>query len=105
VELERAKWLRNKTPQLVADLRLYSIEENGRKSPVPPGVGFPCVISKAEPLVGYDAWPVLNGPMSPGEERRLGFYFFVSEHAEIVRSAGKFYLWEGRFVGEAKVVD
>jgi len=41
----------------------------------------------------------------PGETRRLGF-FFMSENdaADAMREAGSFYLWEGRLIGEARVV-
>jgi hypothetical protein len=43
--------------------------------------------------------------MEPGEQRRVGFFFLSGEEAAVImREAGTFYLWEGRFVGEAKVV-
>jgi hypothetical protein len=43
--------------------------------------------------------------MSPGETRRVGICFLSGESAaQIFRSAGKFYLWEGGFIGEAMVV-
>ena len=65
------------------------------------------MLSKAEPLIGYDAWPFLdNGDLLPGETRRLGFYFLSHEEAvPLMCKAGHFYLWEGGFIGEAKVVD
>jgi hypothetical protein len=44
-------------------------------------------------------------PIEPGEKRRLGFVFLSGEEAaDIVRNAGTFYLWEGRFIGEARVI-
>jgi hypothetical protein len=104
--MERAERLRTLAPQLVADVRLYSTEEGGRRTAAPPGWGCPCTLSRDEPLVGYDAWPILgNDAIGPGEERRLGFVFLSPEGLESARRAGAFFLWEGRFIGEARVVE
>jgi len=47
----------------------------------------------------------MKEPFCPGESKRIGFVFLSGEEAAgILRKAGKFYLWEGRFVGEAVVV-
>jgi hypothetical protein len=56
--------------------------------------------------VCYDGWPLLGDtPIEPGEQRRVGFVFLSGEEAAaIMRKAGTFYLWEGRFIGEAKVI-
>jgi len=35
----------------------------------------------------------------------VGFVFLSSEGAEKMRRARRFYLWEGRFIGEALVTD
>ncbi len=43
-------------------------------------------------------------PFEPGTERRVGFVFLSDEGAETMKRAGRFYLWDGRFVGEASVV-
>ncbi len=40
----------------------------------------------------------------PGTERRVGFVFLTEEGAETIKRAGHFFLWEGRFIGEATVV-
>jgi hypothetical protein len=58
------------------------------------------------PIVGYDGWPLLGDrPLRPGEQRRLGFVFGSgAEAASVLRNAGRFFLWEGRFIGEARVV-
>jgi hypothetical protein len=44
--------------------------------------------------------------MKPGESRKgVGFVFTAGQQAaDVMRAAGKFYLWEGRFIGEATVV-
>jgi len=48
---------------------------------------------------------MLTEPLKPGESRRVGFVFLSGEEAAAVfRRAGVFYLWEGRFIGEAVVV-
>jgi len=56
--------------------------------------------------VGYDGWPLLaDTALNPGDQRRRGFVFLSPHAAEILKNAGTFYLWEGRFIGEAKIVD
>jgi len=56
--------------------------------------------------VGWDGWPLLSGtPLTPGETRRVGFYFMSKEDAaEAMRKAGGFHLWEGKIVGEATII-
>jgi hypothetical protein len=92
-------------PQLIADVTLYPTAEGGKMLAVQLGWGCPCAISKAPPLVGYDGWPLLEQPLAPGDYRRVGFVFLSGEEAaNVFRRAGTFYLWEGRFIGEAVVV-
>ena len=43
-------------------------------------------------------------PFEPGPERRVGFVFLTDEGASTMKRAGRFFLWDGRFVGEASVV-
>ena len=102
----RAEQLREMTSQLFADVTLYPTEKGGRKSAALPGWGCPCCVSRHEPVTGYDGWPLLGDTaIEPGEQRRLGFVFLSGEEvASIMRRAGTFYLWEGCFIGEAKVV-
>jgi hypothetical protein len=51
------------------------------------------------------AWPLLGDqPLLPGDQRRLGSVFLSgADVAANMRAAGKFYLWEGHFIGEAVV--
>ena len=92
-------------PQLIADLTLYPTSEGGKKLTIQLGYGCPCLVSKEAPLVGYDGWPLLEEPLAPDSSRRVGFVFpSGQEAADIFRHAAKFYLWEGRFIGEASVV-
>lgn len=103
--MERAEQLRKMTPQLIADVKLYRTEEGGRESTANPGWGCPCMVSDMPPWVGWDAWPLLGyDALNPGDERTLGFVFLSPDGLKAIRSAGKFYLWEGRVIGEAIVV-
>lgn len=103
--MDRAEFLRSKSPQLIVDLRLYPPEQGGRATTAYPGWGCPCMVSKMQPLVGYDAWPLLGDEtLLPSAERRVGLWFAYPEGAETMKEAGHFYLWEGRFIGEATVV-
>lgn len=101
----RAEALRAMSPQLIADVTLYPTAEGGKTLAAQPGWGCPCAVSKSSPLICWDAWPLLEEPLAPGDRRRVGFVFLSGEEAaDILRKAGRFYLWEGRFIGEAVVV-
>lgn len=94
------------TPQLMADVRLYRTEDGGRTATAYPGWGCPCMVSNEPPLEGWDGWPLLGeNSIEPGDERRLGFVFLSPEAPNIMRAAQKFYLWEGRIIGEANIVN
>jgi hypothetical protein len=102
----RVDALREASPQLIADVLLYATQDGGKRLTVQPGWGCPCSTSKSKDIPFYDAWPLLDAPFAPGERRRLGFVFLSGdEAARVFRDAGKFYLWEGRFIGEATVVE
>jgi hypothetical protein len=97
--------LRTMPPQLIADVTLYPTTQGGKKLVAQPGWGCPCTVTKSPPLISYDAWPLLEEPLAPGDHRRLGFVFLSGEQAAgVFRKGGIFYLWEGRFIGEAVVV-
>src|SRR5271170_404046 len=104
--MSRAEQLKGMHPQLTADVTMYPSDQGGRKSVAFPGWGCPCCLSKESPIVGRDGWPLLgDAPLAPGESRRLGFVFLSGEEsAAIFKKAGMFFLWEGRFVGEAVVL-
>jgi hypothetical protein len=91
--------------QLIADVYLYPTEAGGKRLSMYGTFGCPCFLQKDATSLGYDC-RILVGekPFAPGERRRLGFVFPNPEALDIIRSAGKFYLWESRFVGEATVV-
>jgi hypothetical protein len=85
---------------------MYETIDGGKTQPGGPGWGCVVMVSNAEPLEGWEALPLLRDQrIYPGESRRLGFVFLSPEDAvKAVKEAGRFYLWEGRFIGEATVV-
>ena len=101
----RAEAIARMSPQLVADVWLYSTSDGGRNLSVQPGWGCPCFCVKSADTICHDGWPILHEFLAPGGRRRLGFVFLHEEEAvSALRLAGTFYLWEGRFIGEATVV-
>ena len=105
--MSREEFLRNAKPHLIADVEMYPTDAGGRDRVALLAWGCPCVPCHAEEAVGWDGWPLLGDePLMPGDRRRLGFYFFSGdEAAAVMRQAGRFYLWEGRYIGEAVVAD
>ena len=103
--MSRREFLLAAEPHLIADVTLYATNAGGREEPVYLGWGCPCLPSRAAP--GWDGWPLIGeDPLVPGETRRVGFHFMSGdEAANVMRKAGRFYLWEGRLVGEAEVID
>jgi hypothetical protein len=90
------------SPHLIADVTLYSASEGRRTVDALPGWSCPCCLSKSSPLVGWDGYPLLHEPLSPGDWRRVGVVFLSGDEvAKMFREAGIFYLWEGPVVGEA----
>jgi hypothetical protein len=91
---------------LTADLYLYPTESGGKKWPVKDGYRCPCFAQKDTEPGGWDCLVLMGEPaLNPGERRRVGFAFVSGlKAADIMRAAGKFYLWEGRFIGEAVAV-
>jgi hypothetical protein len=91
-------------PDLTADLYLYPTEAGGKGFPIALGWGCPCS-GDTKLLEGWDGYPLLESDMMPGERRRLGFVFLSGERAvNALRSHERFYLWEGRCIGEATIV-
>ena len=101
----RAESLRQMTPAFVADLFLYESADGGKSIPALPGWGCPCVPDTNDSFGAFDGWPILEEPLRPGEKRAgVPFVFLTSEGAEAMRRSGRFFLQEGRRVGEAVIV-
>ena len=93
-----------RAPDLIADVVLYPLHEGGRDSAILPGYGCPCFDAKETSVGGWTARMQLGDrPFEPGTSRQVGFVFLSPEGAEKMRLARTFYLWEGRFIGEASV--
>jgi len=102
---KQASDLSGMRPGLLATVTLYSPEDGGRQSPAYPGWGCPCVAEDKQPLHGWDAWPILETAISPGETRaNVPFVFLTEEGQESISKLEKFFLWEGKVIGEAVVV-
>ena len=96
------------TPNFIAKITLYSTDSGGRKSPIVGGwqgtdsfFGCPCKFDPKD----FSAWDcrVLNGMeyLHPGETKDFGIVFFSPEIVPAMQKVTKFYLWEGRIIGEA----
>lgn len=95
-----------RAPDLIAEVLIYLTEDGGRSTAIQPGYGCPCFTEKQTRDGGWDARLQLGDrALEPGIRLQVGFVFLSSEGAEIMRRARKFYLWEGRFIGEASVTD
>ena len=93
-------------PDLIADVTLYPSDAGGKNFPIVSGYGCPCVISPVQPVQGWDARVFFDGdPILPGQQRRVGLVFLSDEGARSIAEARHFFLWEGRFIGEASVVE
>lgn len=97
--------VRTLTPHFIVDLTLYPTAQGGRKEPISrEGFGCPCKLDQKSDYVA-DCRLFLNGQsISPGETKRVGIRFSYGEVVPIFRSAAKFYLWDSRIIGEARVV-
>jgi hypothetical protein len=91
-------------PDMVVDLYLYAEKDGGKAQPVSIGWGCPCSKDKSF-TEGWDGYPLLDSKMTPGDRRQVGFVFLSGRKAvEALASADPIYLWEGKFIGEARIV-
>jgi len=92
-------------PDLVVELFLYPTTDGGRKSAINMVWGCPCSAQKTLED-GWDGYPLLDRELAPGEHRRVGFVFLSGQTAvAALKPHSRFYLWEGRFIGEAEIVE
>ena len=90
------------TPHFIATITLYPSDKGGRASPiVGERFGCPCKFDEAD-FTAWDCRILTRGErFSPGETKKFGIVFGTPEAAPLFRSVRKFYLWEGRIIGEA----
>ena len=92
-------------PDLVADVRFYPASEGGPTQPVRANLRCDCAVTNHNPGMMHTAELLLGTePMDSGDSRRTGFVFLTNEGADAMRKTGTFYLWKGRFFGEATIV-
>jgi hypothetical protein len=98
--------MRRARQDLIADVWLYPTDQGGKLQPVFSGWGYPCKTTLDPEEPAWDGWPTLGeAELRPGETGRFGWMFLSGDQAaSTMRQAGKFYLWEGRIIGEAVVV-
>jgi len=104
--MAKYEFLRAVEPLLQVQLSLYSTEQGGKTKPISVGFACPCFPEKDQTLLAHTGYPLLDDhTMHPGESRNVGYWFMLGEEAATrFRSSGRFFLWEGRFVGEAIVL-
>jgi hypothetical protein len=94
--------MKNVVPHFFAEITLYSTDKGGRQSPIT-AEWFGCPIKVHER--DFSAWDfrmLLRGEtIAPGETKRFGVVFLMPEAAALFRLLPKFYLCEGRVIGEA----
>jgi hypothetical protein len=93
-------------PEFIAEVTLFPVE--GRKGPILPTnnsqYGCACLLAR-DSTDGPDCRILLEGqPLQLVEPRKVRLVFLSPDSADLFRDAGKFYLWEGRTIGEALVV-
>lgn len=92
---------------VMARVRLLSREEGGRIGAIQPGWGCVLLASADRDEAGWYATPVWDGgPIRAGDERLLAFRFLGGPAAAAaIRSAGRFFLWEERIIGDGEILD
>ncbi len=101
----RREAVRTMKPHLHARLTLYPVEDGQEVYSLRMGRSGPCGPSLEG--TSWSGFPIVGDTeMRPGETREVPFVFLVGEQAAVeLRAAGRFYLWAGRLIGEATVVD
>ena len=89
---------------MVVDLYLYPERDGGKTKPI--GIGWGCPCSKDRSLTeSWDGYPLLDSEMMPGDRRQVGLVLLSGREAvEALASSDRIYLWEGKFIGEARIV-
>jgi hypothetical protein len=93
------------------DLYLYPTEQGGRKSAAR-GSYRPIGFLRKDPKLGVDGdqaygifFQLGDTLIAPGETKRVSCFFIYGPSFDVFMNAKKFYILEGRLVGEAALVD
>ena len=89
-------------PHFVAKITLYPTHQNGRKSLITgEWYGCPCKFHEAD-FSAWDCRILINGePFAPGETKEFAIVFLTAEIAPLFGLVERFFIWEGRVIGEA----
>ncbi len=96
-------------PDLVCNVAFYPTAQGGRRSAIRGDLhrwfACPCKVSPEDAAV-WDVRLLLEGEIiNPGDRRRLGVRFLSRIDAlDAFAPVERFYLWEGRVIGEADVL-
>jgi hypothetical protein len=92
------------------DLYLYPTQQSGRSAAVH-GFFRPNGFSRRHPILGRNGdlaygliFEIGEAPMAPGETRRMTCSFIYQESFDAFMDAEKFYVWDGRIVGEVTLI-
>lgn len=98
--------MRHAREDLIADVWLYPTAQGGKLQSVFSGWGCPCKTTLKPEEPAWDGWPILGDvELRPGETGRFGWMFLSGDlAASAIKQSGKFYLWEGRIIGESVIV-
>jgi|ERR1700685_4554111 len=96
--------------EATVDLYLYPTEQSGRKSGAR-GSYRPIGFLRKDPKLGINGdhghgvfFQIGEVPIEPGETRRLTCFFIYQPSYDAFMDAKKFYVWEGRIVGEVTLI-
>jgi hypothetical protein len=97
--------MKDTEPHFIASIMLYPTNQGGRKSPIVGAwFGCPCKFHEADQSA-WDCRILTNGnTLAPGETKDFGIVFQTSEIAPVFAKMQRFFLWEGRIIGEARRV-
>ena len=91
-------------PHFMIDVTLYEADQGGRRQPIArEGFSCPCKLEVSSDTI-VDCRLILHGQqIAPGETKRVGIRFLHDASACLFQSAGHFYFWDRRIIGEATV--
>jgi hypothetical protein len=94
-------------PDIIARIRLFTLEEGGRSQPIPP-IQFGCPLFLEGQRQGHDCRLLLDHvgvELNPGSTVDIPIKFpFPQDAVPCLRLGDKFRLWEGRDIAQGEVL-
>ncbi len=105
--MSRAEVIEQKPGEMLVRLKFYPVLDGGPQKQKVLGWGCPMFGHEDRREPGYDCFPKLGTePMGAGEIREVELVFLSGKKAvRYFENFSKLYLWEGRIIGEAKILD